>query len=173
VDTSDNRSEVWKIRYGGTTWSQLKSANLASRSNENTFYGVSERLQRKNGNRTSLISRAVRILNKKITGGNLHLACIDNTTTTNRHGSKIISTSRVFPLTPFSHAPILRFQIRGNVEAPGGPGRGFTTSPRSATSTSPGSKQKIERDPTRARMRSVKRCCEGCVNPPANCSALR
>src|SRR5262245_13526730 len=51
-------------------------------------------------------------------------SCECKTTTTNRHGAKKSTTCRVFLLTAFSHGSILRIQIRGNVEAPGGPSRG-------------------------------------------------
>jgi hypothetical protein len=40
------------------------------------------------------------------------------------HFLRTVPTFCVFLLTGFSRTTILRFQIRGNVEAPGGPGRG-------------------------------------------------
>jgi len=44
---------------------------------------------------------------------------------------------------------------------------------RGATKPARALSKKIERDPSRARMRSVKRCCEGCVISPASGRALR
>ena len=43
-----------------------------------------------------------------------------------------------FPLTPFRHASILRTQIRGIVEAPGGPGRDLRLVRAHPTQTGPG-----------------------------------
>src|SRR5882724_10297679 len=63
-------------------------------------------------------------------------------TTRYRCGTKKSSTFCVFLLTDILHPPILRIQIRGNVEAPGGPSRGLM-GPRDKThATSPGFKRK-------------------------------
>src|ERR1700680_1940470 len=82
-------------------------------------------------------------------------------TTTNRHDAKMATTFCVFLLTGFLQKLILRFQIRGSVEAPGGPSRGSCGSACSHE-TSPGSKQKNRaRSPAPRPHRGVKRCCEG------------
>jgi hypothetical protein len=61
----------------------------------------------------------------------------------------LLQSSRHFaflPLTDFSRPLILRFQIRGNVEAPDGPSRVQLTVRFETHATGPGSKRKIERE---------------------------
>jgi hypothetical protein len=95
-------------------------------------------------------------------------------TTTDRHGTKISTTFCDFLLTGNSRPTILQLQIRGNVVSARRTGsRMLYLSVRATKPARVLSKKNRARRPAPRPLRSVKRCCEGCVISPAHGRALR
>src|SRR5690242_4777199 len=82
----------------------------------------------------------------EVSKGGMTRACTQEvhrkSTTRYRHTGNSSARCCVFLLTDILHAPILRIQIRGNVEAPGGPSRGLLGPCDKTHETGPGFKRK-------------------------------